>query len=57
MGLFVPFVDSLQHAGSLPSETSFGDVVVTPQLMLEEPKPCRFAFRYSNADWRDQDAQ
>src|ERR1700751_5609531 len=36
IGLFVPFVDSLQHPGSLPSETSFGDVVVTPQLMLEE---------------------
>jgi hypothetical protein len=36
IGLFVPFVDSLQHAGSLPSETSFGDVIVTPQLMLEE---------------------
>jgi hypothetical protein len=36
IGLFVPFVDSLQHAGSLPSETSFGDVVVIPQLMLEE---------------------
>src|SRR5215813_3107724 len=36
LGLFVPFVDSLQHAGSLRSETSFGDVVVTPQLMLEE---------------------
>jgi hypothetical protein len=36
IGLYVPFVDSLQHAGTLPSETSFGDVVVTPQLMLEE---------------------
>ncbi|MBV8358078.1 MAG: hypothetical protein JO189_09115 [Deltaproteobacteria bacterium] len=36
IGLFVPFVDSLQHAGSSPSETSFGDVIVAPQLMLEE---------------------
>jgi hypothetical protein len=36
IGLFVPFIDSLQHAGSKPSETSFGDVVVTPQVMLEE---------------------
>jgi hypothetical protein len=36
LGLFVPFVDSLQGAGPLPSATSFGDVVVTPQVMLEE---------------------
>ncbi len=36
LGLFVPFVDSLQGAGTLPSATSFGDVVVTPQVMLEE---------------------
>jgi hypothetical protein len=36
IGLFVPFVDSLQPAGSLHSATSFGDVVVTPQLMLVE---------------------
>jgi hypothetical protein len=36
LGLFVPFVDSLQGAGGLPSETSFGDVVVIPQVMLEE---------------------
>jgi hypothetical protein len=39
----VPFVDSLQHAGSLPSETSFGDVVVTPQLMLEETETLSFS--------------
>jgi len=36
IGLFVPFVDSLQSNSTLPSETSFGDLVVTPQLMLEE---------------------
>lgn len=36
LGLSVPFVDSLQSAGPLPSETSFGDVVVIPQVMLEE---------------------
>ncbi|MBV8452609.1 MAG: hypothetical protein JOZ29_10095 [Deltaproteobacteria bacterium] len=36
IGLFVPFVDSLQSTGTLPSATSFGDVVITPQVMLEE---------------------
>ena len=36
LGVFVPFVDSLQGAGMLPSATSFGDVVITPQVMLEE---------------------
>ena len=36
LGLLVPFVDSLQGAGPLHSATSFGDVVVTPQVMLEE---------------------
>ena len=36
IGLFVPFVDSLQSAGTKPSATSFGDVVITPQVMLEE---------------------
>lgn len=36
LGVFVPFVDSLQGAGTLPSATSFGDVVITPQVMLEE---------------------
>jgi hypothetical protein len=33
IGLFVPFVDSIQSNRSV---TSFGDVVVTPQVMLEE---------------------
>jgi len=36
IGLFVPFVDSLRRAGPLRSETSFGDMVVTPQVMLAE---------------------
>lgn len=36
IGLFVPFVDSLQGNSTLPSATSFGDVIVTPQVMLEE---------------------
>jgi hypothetical protein len=36
IGLFVPFVDSYQSAGAKPSATSFGDVVITPQVMLEE---------------------
>jgi len=36
LGLTVPFVDSLQSNDALPSETSFGDLVITPQLMLDE---------------------
>ena len=36
IGLSVPFVDSLQGTDGLPSETSFGDLVITPQLMLDE---------------------
>jgi hypothetical protein len=36
IGLFVPFVNILQSNSTLPSETSFGDFVVTPKLMLEE---------------------
>jgi len=36
IGLSVPFVDSLQGTDVLPSETSFGDLVITPQLMLDE---------------------
>src|SRR5262249_44165950 len=36
LGLTVPFVDSLQGTDVLPSHTGFGDVVVTPQIMLEE---------------------
>jgi outer membrane putative beta-barrel porin/alpha-amylase len=36
ISLFVPFVDSLQRSGRLPSATSFGDLVITPQVMLEE---------------------
>jgi hypothetical protein len=36
IGLFVPFVDSLQGNSTLPSATSFGDVVITTQVMLEE---------------------
>jgi hypothetical protein len=36
LGLFVPFVDSLQSADVLPSATSFGDLIITPQLMLDE---------------------
>jgi hypothetical protein len=45
--LFVPFVDSLQHAGSLPSETSFGDVIITPQLMLEETETLSLSALFS----------
>ena len=36
IGLTVPFVDSLQRSKVLATETSFGDVIVAPQLMLEE---------------------
>ncbi len=36
LGLTVPFVDSLQSTNVLPSATSFGDIVVTPQLMLDQ---------------------
>ena len=36
IGLSLPFVDSLQGTDVLPSETSFGDLVITPQLMLDE---------------------
>ena len=36
IGLYVPFVNSYQSTGTKPSATSFGDVVVTPQVMLEE---------------------
>jgi hypothetical protein len=36
IGLTIPWVDSLQGTDSLPSATSFGDVIITPQLMLEE---------------------
>jgi hypothetical protein len=36
IGLTVPFVDSLQSTDVLPSATSFGDVVITPQLMLDQ---------------------
>jgi len=36
LGLSIPFVDSLQGTNGLPSATSFGDIVVIPQLMLEE---------------------
>jgi hypothetical protein len=36
IGLTVPFVDSLQRSNVLPTETSFGDVIVAPQLMLDE---------------------
>jgi hypothetical protein len=32
IGVSVPFVDSLQGTDVLPSETSFGDVIITPQL-------------------------
>jgi hypothetical protein len=35
-GLTVPFVDSLQGTDGLRSATTFGDVVVTPQMMLME---------------------
>jgi outer membrane putative beta-barrel porin/alpha-amylase len=36
IGLSMPFVDSLQRSDGLPAETSFGDVIVAPQLMLDE---------------------
>ena len=36
IGLLVPFVDSLQGNDTLPSATSFGDVIVQPRLMLDE---------------------
>jgi hypothetical protein len=38
LGLSVPFVDSLQSTNVLPSATSFGDLTITPQLMLDETK-------------------
>jgi hypothetical protein len=45
--LYVPFVDSLQHADSKPSETSFGDVIITPQLMLEETETLSLSALFS----------
>lgn len=36
LALTVPFVDSLQSTNVLPSATSFGDIIVTPQLMLDQ---------------------
>jgi hypothetical protein len=36
LGLTVPFLDSLQSTDLLPSATSFGDIIVTPQLMLDQ---------------------
>ena len=36
IGVTMPFIDSLQRGSGLPTENSFGDVVVAPQLMLEE---------------------
>jgi hypothetical protein len=55
LGLFVPFVDSLQHTGNLGSATTFGDVVVTPQVMLEETETLSLSalFGYSDADRRN----
>jgi hypothetical protein len=36
ISFFVPFVDSLERTRRSRSATSFGDLVVTPQVMLEE---------------------
>jgi hypothetical protein len=36
IGISMPFVDSLQRNSVLPTENSFGDVIVAPQLMLDE---------------------
>jgi len=36
IGLTVPFIDSLQRNAVLPTENSFGDVIVASQLMLNE---------------------
>ena len=36
LGLTVPFLDSLQSTNVLPSATSFGDIVITPQVMLDQ---------------------
>jgi hypothetical protein len=36
LGLAVPFVDSLQGHSMLRSATSFGDLIITPQVMLDE---------------------
>ena len=36
IGLTIPFIDSLQRNAILPTENSFGDVIVAPQLMLDE---------------------
>jgi hypothetical protein len=36
LGLTVPFLDSLHSTDLLPSATSFGDIIVTPQLMLDQ---------------------
>ena len=36
ISMTVPFLDSLQSTDVLPSATSFGDVIVTPQLMLDQ---------------------
>jgi len=36
IGLTIRWVDSLQGTDSLSSATSFGDVIITPQLMLEK---------------------
>ena len=38
MSLSIPFVDSLQSGGGKPSETSFGDIVLTPKVMLHETR-------------------
>ena len=44
IGISMPFVDSLQRISVLPTENSFGDVVVAPQLMLDETET-RFDYR------------
>lgn len=37
LGLDIPFVDSLESGGGIHhSDTSFGDIVITPQVMLQE---------------------
>lgn len=36
LGLSIPYIDSLQSTNVLPSATSFGDLIVTPQVMLDQ---------------------
>lgn len=36
LGIDVPYVDGIQGAGGLPSVTNFGDITITPKVLLHE---------------------